>query len=122
MTPAVLKQRVLDELGVVAEGAPYPADDVKKVGDKYAGIHAQLLARGLVTWGIAEEIPDAIQNPIIWIVAFSCANVFGIPPSRYTFLATLGALDSEPMSLGEKQLRRSMYGRAIPSTLASSYF
>ena len=116
MTPAELKNAVLERVGVVPAGGPYPADEVALITRKYTGIHAQLVTKKLVTWAITENVPDALQEPMVSILSFSVAAEYGVPEPRYTRLRLEGSIDDETPSLAERQLRKALSGAPHPAS------
>jgi len=123
VTPAAIKQAVLERVGVVPAGGPYPADEVALITRKYTGIHALLVRKKLVIWALSENIPDEAQEPLVSILAFSVAAEYGVPEPRYTRLRLEGSLDDEQPSLAERQLRKALSGAPHPgSTQRSEYF
>ena len=122
MTPAELKQAVLERVGVVPAGGPYPADEVALITRKYTGIHALLVKKTLAAWAITEDVPDEAQEPMVSILAFSVAAEYGVPEPRYSRLRLEGSLDDETPSLAERQLRKALSGTPHPSSPARNEY
>ncbi len=122
MTPAALKQAVLEEIGRAPAGGPYPPDDVAKVTEKYVTLHAELLAQGLVTWDITEEVPESCSGPVLAMLAFACAGVYGVGEPRYSRLRLEGSFGAAPQSLAEKKLRRALAVRFVSAPVETAYF
>ncbi len=124
MTPQELKFAALRETGVVAaDDVPNPEQGVF-VTERYRLLHAMLLEKGLATWAIGEDIPDRYALPVIWMLAFACASgeTLGAAPSIRQDLAALGALDSSPLSVGERQLRQLVAADYVSQPAQAEYF
>jgi hypothetical protein len=122
MTPIQLRTRVLQRLGVLAAGEPPNPDDGQVVAQKYAIVHDYLLEKGIVSWSIDEDVPDSVSIPVINIVAYACSSEFGITGPMLGQLAIEGALDADPVSLGERQLRKQQSQNYISEPAESEYF
>ncbi len=122
MTPAALKQAALEKIGKAGAGLTAPADDVEVCTSKYAGVHAQLLKAGLVTWTLAEDIPAHVQEPMTSVLAFAIASDFGIGEPRYTKFRLEGSVGDVQPSLAERQLRAALGIRYVSQPVKSEYF
>lgn len=87
-TAAQLRNRVLQELGVLAAGETASADDAALVDAVVADVHAMLDKEVFVSWATS-AIPDTVMEPLVMIVAARCAGRFGLPPDRRQELLAL---------------------------------
>jgi hypothetical protein len=115
MTPALLKEAVLERIGVVPAGGPYPSDEVALITTKYTGVYAILRHKKLATWAITENIPAEAQLALVAMLAFAAAAEYGVPEPRYSRLRLEGSLDDEQPSLAERQLRKALSGTPTPA-------
>jgi hypothetical protein len=124
MTPQELQFAALRETGVVAAGDTPTAEQGALASDRYALLHSMLLKQDLANWALTEDIPAKYAMPVTWMLAFLLASgeTLGVVPEVKADLATLGAVGSEPMSLGERQLRRLLAADYVSQTATSEYF
>lgn len=80
-TKAALRNRVLQELGVLSPGETATADDAVLVEDVIDAVHAMLDREVFVGW-TAAAIPDTVVEPLMAVVAARCAGRFGLPDAR----------------------------------------
>jgi len=76
-TKAELATKVLQKLGIVAQGQSPDSADSVIVEDAYDSAYYYLRACHLVTWGGADEIPDGAVLPVRDFVASRVAEEFG---------------------------------------------
>jgi len=122
MTPIELRTKVLQRLQVLAAGETPNADDGQIVSQRYAFVHDALLDMDLASWAIDEDIPEAVSIPVVNIVSYACASEFGIIGPLLGQLAIEGALDSDPVSAGERQLRKRQSARYADEPAQPEYF
>lgn len=122
MTLTQLRTKVLQRLQVLATGENPDPDDGQVVADRYPSIHAILMAKNLASWSITEDIPDYLEVPMVNIVAYACATEFGITGQLMGQLALEGALNADPISLGERQLRSMQADTYKSEPAQSEYF
>lgn len=122
MTPTELRTRVLQRLGVLAAGDSPDADDGQVVAQRYAFVHDALIDMDLASWAINEDIPESVAIPVVNIVSYACSSEFGITGALLGQLAIEGALDSDPVSAGERQLRKRLSAGYISEPAESEYF
>jgi hypothetical protein len=118
-----LKKAVLEKIGAVPAGGPYPADDVAKVQEKYEGLHAELSEGFMLPWDVSEDdIPQRVQESLLLMLAFRSAGDFGVPEPRYTRLRLEGSLGDSPPSLAEKRLRALLAVPFVSAPAKTEYF
>lgn len=122
MTPIQLRTKVLQRLGVLAAGDTPNPDDGQVVEQRYAFVHDTLLDMELASWAINEDVPESVAIPVVNIVSYACASEFGITGPLLGQLALEGALDSDPVSAGERQLRKRLSAGYISEPAQSEYF
>lgn len=117
MTLTDFYRKVLEKLEVAAAGESAAPEDTALIASRYASIHSLLLANGLVSWAVDEDVPDEAVSPLIMAVAFEAADEFGDEKERYAS----GAIGLPQPSLAERQLRQ-LNARAYVSTPAQSEY
>lgn len=122
MTPTELKTRALQEIRVVEKTQSPPAEEFAIAGQRYAALHAMLLERNLATWSLTEDIPDKCALPLIWMLGNLLTGILGCPDEIRTEFYTLGAFDSRPVSLGERQLRAVLARDYVAQSATPDYF
>jgi len=122
LTLASFYPRVLRELGVVPPAGVAEAEDRQRVVDIYPQVHAMLLARGLVRWGVAEAIPDQYVIPLVKVMAYQLTADFAVDQAKYIILKQEGEIDAQPHSWAERHLRKLLDDAYIPSTIANDFF
>ena len=80
-TSNTLADKVLQKLGVIAEGESVSSANQLVVDDAYTTVYYELRALHLVDWGYAEAVPNWAMMHIVDIVANRISNVYGIPRS-----------------------------------------
>jgi hypothetical protein len=87
-TLAQLRNRVLQELGVLSGTETATAEDADLVDTVIADIHDMLDREVYLTW-VSSAIPSTVMEPLVLIVAARVAGRFGLPDSRRAELWTL---------------------------------
>jgi hypothetical protein len=83
ITKAVLTDRILRHLGVLASGETASGKDAAFVGDFVEAAYEEVNKIGTMEAGFTSNaIPDWAQEPMKDRVSFLVANSFGIPPER----------------------------------------
>ena len=84
-TKAVLRNRVLEELGVLAAGETANSNDADVVDARIELINDQYIENGVSHWATS-AIPDYAVEPLITITAARCAPAFGLNENVITRL------------------------------------
>lgn len=90
-TKAQLRDRVLQELGILATGETATAEDAALVETTIDDQHAMLDREVFVTW-VTSAIPDTVIEPLTVVLAARLAGRYGLPADRRQELLTLAAL------------------------------
>lgn len=122
MTPSELYTKALQRLQVLAAGESPSAEDRALVSEKYTALHDQLLTLDLVSWGVADDIPDYVSLPVTMMLAWACAREFAASPQMMQELTLEGAVGLPVPSLAERQLRQQFARRYISTPAQSEYF
>lgn len=77
-TVAELATKVLQRLQVLDADEVASAADHQFVEDTYTDVHELLTEEGHVTWNLAENIPSGAVQPMTAILAYECAQEFGV--------------------------------------------
>jgi len=114
MTLVTLYRRVLEKLGVVAAGESAAPEDTQLIAAKYVSVWNQLKTHGLVSWAVAEPVPDEAAESIVKMVAYASCNEFDEDPQDY---AAEGLIGAPQPSVAERELRQ-LHTRAYVSVPA----
>ena len=83
MTKTTFYRKVLEHLCVIAaEENPEPTD-IRVISDRYVSLYDMLRTEELVSWALAEDIPDNLEIPLVMLMAAVTAREFGIDPTPY---------------------------------------
>ena len=77
-TKADLATKVLQRLQVLDADEVAQNADHQFVEDTYDDLHELLTEEGHVTWNLADSIPTGAVQPMTAILAYECAQEFGI--------------------------------------------
>ena len=121
-TKASFYTEVLRELKVVGPNGTASAEDTQRVTDAYTRVWDMLFNRDLVTWQYADSLPDWAVLPLTKMVSFAVAPRFAIKGERLLMLKQEGEIDAERPSWAERQLRKQVAKKFVPSTLSNNYF
>lgn len=119
MTLVDLYRLTLERLQVAAAGEASEPEDVQGVAERYPLLYDMLLTKGLVAWGLAQDVPAFAALPVVDMLAYICSGPFGKNPDDY---AALGALDLPQQSIAERQLRQQLAKHYINCTQRTEYF
>lgn len=121
MTLTDLYRRTLQKLQVIAAEESGDASDLRVVEEKYTSLHGQLTGVSLCDWGASEEVPLAVEIPIVDMLACVCASDFGLTPNYLEGALALPPDKGGP-SLAERQLRRVMARSYVSRPAESEFF
>jgi len=82
-TQAEIRDRAANDLGILRLGQSLSAENATRITEAYTEVHAMLADLGLAVWAIANEVPDAIVQPVVSLVAENCLNTYGVSDTRY---------------------------------------
>lgn len=82
-TQAEIRDRAANDLGILRLGQSLSAENATRIEEGYAEVYAMLVDQGLAVWAIANEVPDAIVQPVVSLVAENCLNTYGVSDVRY---------------------------------------
>lgn len=98
-TIADLRNRVLQELGRLQLGQSPQDQDKVAAETEYAKLHAELKAKGIVTWASTASIPDEFVFNLASIVAYRLTGSFGTSGERYQRIAVNNARAEDEIKL-----------------------
>lgn len=75
-TSAVIRNQVLQELGVIRPGQTAGSDNASAVDTKYTQWHALYAEKNAVYWAAGDDIPDEAANSVVCILADECVHMF----------------------------------------------
>ena len=67
-------------------GQTASSDDATDVDAVYSALYANLVERGVVTWGSSDEVPDEAERPMVSLLAAEIADDFQVEEPRYSRL------------------------------------
>lgn len=84
-TKAQLRQRVLEDLGIVQIGQTAQSQDDTRVEAAYQEEYAKLKELSLAVWSVSGDIPSKIMPDVIALTAWNCiqSGSYGVSPDRY---------------------------------------
>ena len=82
-TVAELKRQALELLGRLRLGQSFQTQDDVAMQESYNEVYASIENLGYATWVIAGPVPDELVPPVIHLMAFNRATVYGISDSRF---------------------------------------
>lgn len=82
LTKAEIRDRAANELGILTLGQPLQAQDATRIEQAYNETYDYLDSQGLAIWPMSGSVPDRLSPYIISIVAFNCADTYGISEER----------------------------------------
>jgi len=85
-TKAQIVKRALIRAGVIPYDREPTAEESQQVTATLESIHAKWVDEDRVRWELT-DIPQEIEDPLVSILAYSIADDFGVPDSRYSRLA-----------------------------------
>ena len=77
-TVAELATKVLQRLQVLDADEVAGDADHQFVEDTYTDVHELLSEEGFVTWNLADSIPSGAVQPMVAVMAYECAQEFGV--------------------------------------------
>ncbi len=121
MTPSEIRTAALQELRVLAAGAPIDPDDDALVRARYDTLYGLLHGDDLATWASADDVPEGSEQAVIWMLAYLCCTPFGISLDRVQELREKGGPPGSG-SLAERLLRRAKANKYVYSPIRSTYY
>lgn len=122
MTPSDLKSAALKEIGKVAFDETAPAEEFSLAGEKYVQLHSILLDENLATWAVDEDIPDNCSVPVTWMLCNLLTGPMQCENDVVSKYLALGSINGNPISQGERQLRRILAADYVPQVQTAEYF
>ena len=118
MTLTDLYAQTLIKMQITAAGESPDPDDSALIGTKYTALYALLLSRGLVSWALADDVPDEAVQPLVQMLSYASAASFGPEQGRYA----TGELDVNPPMPAERQLKKNVARSYVSYTQPTVYF
>lgn len=82
-TQSEVRDRAAVDLGILRLGQSLQSQDATRITEGYAEVYAMLVDEGLAVWAMSSEVPDAIVQPVVSLVADNCLNSYGVSEIRY---------------------------------------
>jgi hypothetical protein len=100
-TPAQIRNRAATMLGILGEGETLPSYESNDLTNSYNEVFAQLLAKNMTVWDLADDVPDEFVPHVVALVAAGRMNDYAIPDSRYARIGLSAA--AAPLEIKELQ-------------------
>lgn len=114
-TQAQLRDRVLQELGVLAAGETATAEDAELVEDVICAVHAMLRREFFVDWQL-DSIPPEVIEPLMAVNAARLAGRFGLSTERRRELLAFGVQGMSDLAT------QCQTPEAGPDPIAATYY
>ena len=95
MASAVLRQRVAEDLGLVAIGQDPEAQDTTRIDSTFDEVYAAAKEKGLATWASTAEVPTKLVPAFALIMCHALLGSYSVPESRYNRIVTAAGLDGK---------------------------
>jgi hypothetical protein len=122
MTPQELYEKTLEKLQVTAAGEDSQPEDIALVTARYTSLYDLLNSEGLVSWAVANDIPDNVEIPLTMMLACHSAREFGVTGQAYAELLAEGGLALPQMSWAERQMRRMAAKKYVPTRVQTEFY
>jgi hypothetical protein len=83
LTKADLRDAVAEEIGIKRAEETLAAADADKIERVIDGLREYLLAENLCYWD-GDDIPLAVQEPLVMLVGSRCGPSFGVPYDHFS--------------------------------------
>lgn len=112
-TAAEIRNKAADKLGIKAVGQTLEHAIKSDIDSAYVEVYARLRDEDLVNWAFTAEVPDAIVDPVVDLVAFARAHrASGERYQRLLLMATQA----------EVRIRRSIQGDYFSDESEAKYY
>jgi hypothetical protein len=71
---------------VLEAGQTVSSADATDVDAVYSALYANLVERGVITWGSSDEVPDEAERPMVALLAAEIADDFHVDEPQYSRL------------------------------------
>lgn len=92
---AGIKQRALEELGVVQIGQGAESQHDSRINAAYNEVYSDLKAEGIATWSYSGYIPNEVTYHLVNLVAMNAINSFSVSNDRYQRIMAATGPDGE---------------------------
>lgn len=94
-TKAEVRQRVGEDLGLVAVGQNLEAQDQNRIDATYTEMYERAKEKGLAAWPSAGPVPDKCAPSFCLLMASRLLTSYSVPESRYIRISTEAGIDGE---------------------------
>lgn len=82
-TSAEIRNKAAKKLGLYGTGQTLRSAISADLDEAYTEVYGVLVAKELATWASTAEVPDALVEPVVSMVAAHRATQYSIPGERY---------------------------------------
>lgn len=109
-----IRDRAANELGILSLGQSLQAQDATRIEQAYNEVYDYLDGQGLAIWSIDDNVPDKLCPHVIAMVAFNCADNYGVSADRYQRITA-------KFVIAEKKIRELVLPEYVPQDEAVNY-
>jgi hypothetical protein len=86
-TPAQIRNRAATMLGILGEGETLPSYESNDMTESYSEVYAQLSAKNMAVWDLADDVPAEYAPHVVSLVAAGRMDDYSIPNDKYSRIA-----------------------------------
>jgi hypothetical protein len=94
-TKAEIRQRVAEDLSLVAIGQPIQSQDAARIDISYNEAYERLKEEGLAMWASTADVPDKVAAYYILLMEHNIARSYGTSDARYQRILPEAGPDGE---------------------------
>lgn len=114
LSKAEIRDRAANELGILTLGQSLQAQDAQRIEQAYDEVYDYLDGQGLAIWAISDSVPDKVCPYVIAMVAFNCADGYGISQERNQRITA-------KFTIAEKKIRELVLPEYVAQDEAVNY-
>jgi hypothetical protein len=114
LTKAQIRDRVANDLGILALGQSLQSQDVHRIEQAYNEVYDDLKENGLAIWALTDVVPDKVVPHIVALIAFNCLNTYGVSNDRYIRIKA-------NYDIAEKKIRELVSSEYVPMEEPTDY-
>jgi len=80
---ATIRNKAAKKLGLLGTGQTLQSAISADLDAAYTEVRAELEELGIMLWGAADAVPDALVGPMVSLVAGARVNEYSVPNDRY---------------------------------------
>lgn len=87
-TPAQVRQRVGEDLGLVPVGQDLESQDQARIDATYTEVYEYLKEKGLASWASTGDVPDRVVPYLALLMEVKLLVSYSVPDTRYVRITT----------------------------------